>query len=141
MESRLVRRWRDRGAAAVEFALVVPILILFIFGSIEFGLAVNARTQVANAAREGVRLASLNYSVVDVQTAAKQALTGISGTPVVTVTCANAAGVSCVIGSAAAPGNIATVTVTLPYTGVTGMFPQLTNTTITGSSYMRIEQK
>lgn len=141
MESRLVRRWRDRGAAAVEFALVVPILILFIFGSIEFGLAVNARTQVANAAREGVRLASLNYSVADVQTAATQALTGIAGTPVVTVTCANAAGVACTIGSAGAPGNIATVTVTLPYTGVTGMFPQLTNTTLTGSSYMRIEQR
>jgi hypothetical protein len=29
--------------------------------------------------------------------------------------------------------------VTINYTGITGMFPALTNTTISGSSYMRIE--
>lgn len=138
MVTRKLRRWRDRGAAAVEFALVVPVLILLIFGSIEFGLAIQARTQVGNAAREGVRVASLGGSVADVQTSALNALGGVSGTKTVTVTCTTPAGASCVIG-VPNPGNVATVVVTINYTGITGMFPQLTNTTISASSYMRIE--
>jgi Flp pilus assembly protein TadG len=144
MVTRTLRRWRDRGAAAVEFAIVVPALILLIFGSIEFGLAVNARTQVGNAAREGVRVASLtangdSTSAAQVQTAALNAVSNISGTKTVTVTCATPGGAACTIGAANNGGNVATVTVSINYTGVTGMFPALTNATITGSSYMRIE--
>jgi Flp pilus assembly protein TadG len=138
MVTRKLRRWRDRGAAAVEFALVVPALILLIFGSIEFGLAVQARTMVGNAAREGVRVASLGGSVADVQASALNALGTVSGTKTVTVTCKTPSGTSCVIG-AANPGNVATVVVTVNYTGITGMFPLLTNTKLTASSYMRIE--
>lgn len=144
MVSRMLRRWRDRGAAAVEFAIVVPVIIILIFGSIEFGLAVNARTQVQNAAREGVRVASLtangdSTSTAQVQVAALNAVSNITGTKTVTVTCTTPGGATCTIGAAANGGNIATVVVTINYTGITGMFPALTNTTISGSSYMRIE--
>jgi Flp pilus assembly protein TadG len=144
MVSRMLRRWRDRGAAAVEFAIIVPVLIALIFGSIEFGLAVNARTQVQNAAREGVRVASLtangdSTSNAQVQLAALNAVSNISGTKTVTVTCTTPGGSTCTIGAAGNAGNIATVVVTIAYTGITGMFPALTNTTISGSSYMRIE--
>ena len=49
---------RDQeGAAAVEFALLLPLLILLLFGMIEFGLAFNARIQATNAAREAARRA------------------------------------------------------------------------------------
>jgi Flp pilus assembly pilin Flp len=48
---------RQDGAAAVEFALLLPLLVLLLFGFIQFGLAFNARIQATNAAREGARLA------------------------------------------------------------------------------------
>ena len=137
MVTRKLRRWSDRGAAAVEFALVVPVLILLIFGSIEFGLAVNVRTMIGNAAREGVRVASLGGSVADVQASALNALGPVSGTKTVVYTCTTLVG-SCVPG-AAKGGDVATVVVTVNYTGITGMFPQLTNATLTAKSYMRIE--
>jgi Flp pilus assembly pilin Flp len=47
----------QEGAAAVEFALLLPLLVLLLFGIIEFGLAFNARIQATNAAREGARMA------------------------------------------------------------------------------------
>lgn len=144
MVSRTKRRWRDRGAAAVEFAFIVPVLVVLIFGSIEFGLAVQARTMLGNAAREGVRVASLTAngdatSAAQVKTAVDNALAGVSGTKTVTVTCATPAGAACTIGAKNNGNNVATVTVTIDYTGITGMFPALTNKTLTASSYMRIE--
>jgi Flp pilus assembly protein TadG len=51
-------RASDRGASAVEFGLVAPILILMVFGIIQYGLyffdSVNARQGVREAARQGV---------------------------------------------------------------------------------------
>ena len=145
MVSEHVRRWRDRGAAAVEFAFIVPPLVLLIFGSIEFGLAVQARTMVGNAAREGVRVASLTAngdttSTAQVNAAVTAALAGIAGgPPVVSVTCATPAGAACTIGAKNNGNNVATVKVTMNYQGITGMFDALLNTTLVASSYMRIE--
>jgi Flp pilus assembly protein TadG len=50
---------RERGAVAVEFALVMPLLLLILFGTIEFG-RVYSEWQVFNAAaREGARCAAV----------------------------------------------------------------------------------
>lgn len=49
----------ERGAAAVEFALVLPLLILFTFGIIEFGRAYSAKIELTAAVREGARAAAL----------------------------------------------------------------------------------
>jgi Flp pilus assembly protein TadG len=46
---------REEGAAAVEFALLLPILLLILFGIIDFGRALNMQIQLTEAAREGVR--------------------------------------------------------------------------------------
>jgi len=54
------RGHHDRGAAAVEMALVLPLLLFLLMGMIDFGRAYSAQIQLAQAAREGVRLASLN---------------------------------------------------------------------------------
>jgi len=50
-----LRARSDRGAAAVEFALVAPILILLVVGIAEFGRAYNVQNSLSAAAREGVR--------------------------------------------------------------------------------------
>jgi Flp pilus assembly pilin Flp len=48
----------DRGATAVEFALVVPILVLLLFGIVDYGLwfedSISLRQGVRDAARQGV---------------------------------------------------------------------------------------
>jgi Flp pilus assembly protein TadG len=54
-----MKRKLDRGAAAVEFALVVPVLLLVVFAIIDFGRMLNAQLQVSEAAREGARAASV----------------------------------------------------------------------------------
>jgi len=79
---RARRKDRDRGAAAVEFALVLPILLLLVFGIIDFGRALNAQLTITQAAREGVRLAALGYPAAEVQARADAAAPELSGVSV-----------------------------------------------------------
>jgi Flp pilus assembly protein TadG len=51
---------RGRGQSLVEFALVIPIIILLVVGFVEIGRAVFAYNTVANAARQAVRVAAVN---------------------------------------------------------------------------------
>ena len=158
MVTRKLRRWRDRGAAAVEFALVVPVLVLLIFGSIEFGLYVQSRTMTENAAREGVRVASLvgssGITPAAVTAQVKAAAINALGTVGITnqdaqVTCIKLDGSSCdlTLGAADSAGSTVTVTVTATFTGVTGMVQGSCTTKwlpcvpsqLKSSSYMRIE--
>jgi Flp pilus assembly protein TadG len=44
-----------KGAAVVEFAIVLPILLLLIFGIIEFGILIYNKQVLTNASREGAR--------------------------------------------------------------------------------------
>ena len=45
----------QKGASAVEFALLLPVLILILFGTIEFGLLLYNQQVITNASREGAR--------------------------------------------------------------------------------------
>ena len=45
----------QNGATVVEFALVLPLLVVFIFGIIEFSLLLYNKAMVTNASREGAR--------------------------------------------------------------------------------------
>ena len=53
---------RDDGASAVEFALVLPILLALLMGILEFGWAFNGFITVTGAAREGARIAAVDTS-------------------------------------------------------------------------------
>lgn len=46
---------RDDGAALVEFALILPVLLLLILGLFSGGIAYNQKLQVTHATREGAR--------------------------------------------------------------------------------------
>jgi Flp pilus assembly protein TadG len=56
------RRRSERGSAAVEFAILLPVLILLLFGIIEFSIAYNHQQGLHAAAREGARVAALPQS-------------------------------------------------------------------------------
>lgn len=53
-----------RGAATVEFAVMAPLFLMLLLGTVEMGTAINT-TQVLNSAlREGGRLASMDYKLI-----------------------------------------------------------------------------
>ena len=49
----------ERGATLVEFALIVPLLLLLVFGIIEFGFLFNSDSNVNQGARAGGRTAAI----------------------------------------------------------------------------------
>jgi hypothetical protein len=49
----------QKGAAAVEFALIAPILFMLIFAIFEFGTGYSRYLAITHAAREGARLAAV----------------------------------------------------------------------------------
>lgn len=57
---RMKRRTNERGASALEFALVMPILVMLVFGIISFGFLFAQDLALGNAARQTAR-----YSVVE----------------------------------------------------------------------------
>jgi Flp pilus assembly protein TadG len=65
---RLLRRFcGDEAAQLIEFALVLPMLLLVVLGIAEFGFIFQRYEVVTNAAREGARMAVLpGYTSADV---------------------------------------------------------------------------
>lgn len=69
-----------KGQALVEFAIVLPILIAFIFGIVEFGRVMWVQQVLTNAARAGVRQSVLSVSTAtSVNDTLSPALAGFSG--------------------------------------------------------------
>jgi Flp pilus assembly protein TadG len=72
-------RTARRGAALVEFALVAPIFLAFVVGSIELGRAITVQEALTNASREGARVATLDGAMdSDVTSAVDTYLSGMS---------------------------------------------------------------
>lgn len=65
-----MRTRSEDGAAALEFAILLPILMLILFGIIEFGFLLNRYVSVTAAAREGARVMSLGYDATESETRA-----------------------------------------------------------------------
>ena len=51
---------KEKGASAVEFALILPVFIVIIFAILQFGIVFNNWIALTYAAREGVRLAAVD---------------------------------------------------------------------------------
>ncbi|MEO8411999.1 MAG: TadE/TadG family type IV pilus assembly protein [Propionivibrio sp.] len=104
-----MRKLNERGAVAVEFALLLPVLLMILFGIIEFGMIMYGREVVTNASREGARAGIVQVSPKptsgDITTIATNYLTGTGvNLSDVTISVAGAGGSS-----------PATVTVTATY--------------------------
>lgn len=100
---------RDRGAVAVEFGLLLPLLMLIVMGIIDFGRMLNAQETLTQAAREGARLASFGESNGDITTRTRQAGSSLCPDD---GACINVAPTSC-------PGDDGTVSVTYEFTFAT----------------------
>jgi Flp pilus assembly protein TadG len=105
---------RRRGAAAVEFALVAPVALLFVLAAIEFGRAMFLQHVAVNAARTACRHAILgSSSTATAQSTASQMLAAVSvsgGTTSITVNQQADRDVE-----TAAPGETIQVTVAIPF--------------------------
>jgi Flp pilus assembly protein TadG len=53
MKKRLLKK--SRGASAVEFGVILPLLVFMIFGIIELSFALYDKAMITNASREGAR--------------------------------------------------------------------------------------
>src|SRR6478736_7021675 len=67
----------ERGASAVEFAIVLPVLFLLIAAIVDFGRAYFYQIQLANSAREGARAAAVGtLTTTEIQDRAKAGIGG-----------------------------------------------------------------
>ncbi len=66
MQGDGLRKLREeRGASAVEFAIIASLLLMILFGTITFGILLNRYQGLQSAGREGARIASLTQSSLD----------------------------------------------------------------------------
>jgi Flp pilus assembly protein TadG len=123
----MMRSRDDRGAAAVEFALVLPVLILLVLGLIEFSRVFNTQISISNAAREGARTMAIENDPGVARTAAISAAPSVN--PSISADDIAVSPGDCVAG--------ATVTVTITYTVelLSGYFG--TEIPLTGTGVMR----
>ena len=131
-----------RGVAAVEFALLLPLLLVITFGAIEFSLAWYDKAIITNASREAAR-AGIVYAVPQPTTAQITTVAqnycqsyllnlGKAATPTITVSHPSGTG----------SGNPLTVTVSYQYSGLgitTLLDPMPSLLTLTSSTTMNYE--
>jgi Flp pilus assembly protein TadG len=119
----------DRGAVAVEFALILPILVVLVFGIIDFGRAFNAQVTLSQAAREGARLAALGNSTGTVTSRTIAAAPALSPVTVTVTPCAS--------GATQTTDAVVTVKYTLTFsTPMIGLVGLPTTKVLTGTGHM-----
>jgi len=134
-----MRKLNERGVAAAEFALLLPVLLMILFGIIEFGMIMYSRELITNASREGARAGIVQGppkrtegEIIAIAT------TYLAGTGI------NTANVTfTVTGEGLANPNTLTVTATYPYSFLIPYIPTVVGIpnplTITAQTVMRHE--
>jgi Flp pilus assembly protein TadG len=69
----------DRGAVALEFALLSPVLFTLLLGFVWFAVAFNAQIQLSGAAREGARVMAIQNDATAARSAAAAAAPALPG--------------------------------------------------------------
>ncbi len=108
----------ERGAAAVEFAIVASIFFLLVFGIIDFGFGFHTWNGTANAAREGARRAAVDPVVGDIVARTTQSVDYLDPARLtVSVTCSRGGGAfsGCPASSGWVEGDLVRVTVDYRY--------------------------
>jgi Flp pilus assembly protein TadG len=114
-----------KGQSLVEFALVVPLLLLLVIGIAEFGRAWMTKNILTGAAREAVRVMAVQTGNVTTATARADNILNSAGITTATVSVIDA------------PSSFEAVSVTVTYNFpvvIAGFIPGLDNATIPLSS-------
>lgn len=128
------RRRAEAGTALIEFALVLPILLVLAMGMLDFGRAFHLKGLLDQAAREGARIAVVTTPDLDLVTARVNSVLGSGGA---------SPGTIAVVGPD--PAHMVTVTVTSTFTFITpGVFALIGaspggDISMTGQCVMRFE--
>ncbi|MDX6521174.1 MAG: hypothetical protein QOJ31_1730 [Gaiellales bacterium] len=129
------RKTNEHGQAVVEFAMILPVLLLILFAILQFGVVFNNYIQVTAAAREGARKAAVSRSLgtsaaeTAATSSAKSAAPGLTAGSV-SVTFPNS--------PTFAQGSDVTVQVTYPYAiSIIGLVVSSGN--LSSSTTMRVE--
>jgi Flp pilus assembly protein TadG len=123
----------ERGAAAVEFALVLPLLVLLFAGIAELGRIYYLQATLSGAAREGARVMALQNNVTTTRTAVRTAAGSVALTDAqIVVTPGSGA---CLSTTPTVPPPQAKVTITLTTSLVTALF--LPSVTVHGYGAMQ----
>jgi hypothetical protein len=116
-------RGRDQdGVAAVEFALIFPILVLLVLGIIEFGAGFHAWDATQNAAREGARLGAVSSDLAEIEARVRGTTSFLKQSNLtVTIRCGPTSGPfsACPAPSSWAEGDIVRVIVEYDYGSIT----------------------
>ena len=76
----------ERGSATVEFALVIPIVLLLLVALVEVAVVARVQIELLGAAREGARVAATNPDPAAAVDAVHEALSeGLMGSVIVTI--------------------------------------------------------
>ena len=121
----------ERGATAVEFALIVPLLIVLVIGIAEFGRAFQVQGTLSAAAREGVRLMALQNDPAAARAAARNAAASLD--PAITDRQITITPASCPVLNGGSTSVRLTINYPMPY--LTGFFGARVD--LTGTGVMR----
>ncbi len=128
MKRSKVRRGRERGAVAVEFALIAPLILVIVVAIVEFSHFYNLQISVTQAAREAARTMAVTND------AGQAAAAAVNGAPGVALAPAN---VSFAPG-ACSPGATVTATVAFSMPALTTFFGSTVS--VSGQGAMRCER-
>ena len=120
-----------RGATVVEFALIVPLLLVLVLGIAEFGRAFQVSGTLSSAAREGVRVMALQNDPAAARAAVRNAAPALD--PALTNAQITITPASCPVTGTGTTTVRVTVTYPLPF--ITGFFGS--GMDLTGTGVMR----
>jgi len=153
VQRKMCRLAAQKGQSVVEFALLVPFLLILMMGIIEFGYLINCHVSVANATREGARAAALGRTPTQVNSAVIASSGAVvvtssnitvqkstdGGTTWTTLGTTTYTSGSTITYNNAAGGDLVRVTVSVQFQQLTNFIPGLNNHMITKVVVMRRE--
>lgn len=133
----MMRRFVQTGQNLVEFAIVAPVLFLFIFGIMESGWAFYVYSELTNAAREGARYAAVHGELCAQNPPCQMATTSTVRDHVVQrLSIPDAERVTVTLQGSLAPGEQVTVELSYPFRPLVGFAFPAGSITLRASSTM-----
>lgn len=123
----------ERGASIVEFAVIVPLFVILVFGIIEAGWFFSQQVEIRNAVREGARIAVVDYGSANAtiaETCSRASLSGSNATVTIALSATDSYGLG---------ADSVSVTMTKNYESLTG-FIGFFDRAMTSTAEMRTER-